>query len=103
LSDRSSELAPLISAIRDVHAAMRRVDRECAEYLATISDEQQLSARNLLHYLALRSHDLRGAQPLLASMGLSWLGRTESYVAARRRNGLEGTPRTHGRLVGRDW
>ena len=40
------------------------------------------SARNLLHYLALRRHDLRPLQLRLAGLGLSSLGRAESHVLA---------------------
>lgn len=38
--------------------------------------------RNLLHYLALRRHDLRALQSRLAAFGLSSLGRIESSVPA---------------------
>lgn len=40
------------------------------------------SARNLLHYLALRRRDLRPLQARLAELGLSSLGRAESHVLA---------------------
>jgi len=40
------------------------------------------SARNLLHYLALRRRDLRPLQSRLAALGLSSLGRAESHVLA---------------------
>lgn len=40
------------------------------------------SARNLLHYLALRHRDLRPLQMRLAALGLSSLGRAESHVLA---------------------
>jgi pyruvate kinase len=40
------------------------------------------SARNLLHYLALRRRDLRPLQLQLAAIGLSSLGRAESHVLA---------------------
>src|SRR5262249_49259762 len=39
-------------------------------------------ARNLLHYVALRRHDIRELQEQLAELGLSSLGRTESHVLA---------------------
>ena len=42
----------------------------------------QHSARNLVHYLAMRQHDMRELQEQLAAMGLSSLGRTESHVLA---------------------
>ena len=89
----------LIAELRDVHAGMARVDGECAPYLSAICAEQQASARNLLHYLALRSHDLRDIQPLLASQGLSSLGRTESHV----RDGLETVLKVLHALEGGAW
>ncbi|GAA4001003.1 pyruvate kinase [Deinococcus rubellus] len=38
------------------------------------------SARNLIHYLAVRQHDLRGLQRQLSGQGLSSLGRMEANV-----------------------
>jgi pyruvate kinase len=75
-----ARLTSLIAELGEIQAAMARIDHECATYLNAIPDDQKASARNLLHYLALRRHDLRHAQPLLASHGLSSLGRTESHV-----------------------
>jgi pyruvate kinase len=46
--------------------------------LADLPEESQGSARNLLHYLALRRHDLRGLQRKLESLGLSTLEGAES-------------------------
>jgi pyruvate kinase len=50
--------------------------------LAEVHPNYLDSARNLLHYLALRSRDLRPLQLRLAAMGLSSLGRAESNVMA---------------------
>lgn len=50
--------------------------------LRTIHPSHRDSARNLLHYLALRRHDLRPLQRRLARLGLSSLGRAESHVLA---------------------
>lgn len=47
-----------------------------------IDPSYDLSARNLLHYLALRAHDLRGLQQRLARLGLSSLGRCEAHALA---------------------
>ncbi len=59
-----SELAISQSRLDEVHANNRE------------------SARNLLHYMALRRHDLRPLQLRLAKLGLSSLGRAESHVLA---------------------
>ncbi|MGA8012467.1 MAG: pyruvate kinase [Candidatus Acidiferrales bacterium] len=42
--------------------------------------EHRASAANLIHYLALRRHDIRQLQAQLASLGLSSLGRNEPHV-----------------------
>jgi pyruvate kinase len=47
---------------------------------ASVRPEHRASAANLIHYLALRRHDIRQLQAQLASLGLSSLGRTESHV-----------------------
>jgi pyruvate kinase len=44
--------------------------------------QRRLSARNLLHYLALRRRDIRLLQWQLAKAGLSSLGRSESHALA---------------------
>ena len=94
----ASTLSPLTELV-GVHAAIARIDRDCADYLAGIPEAQQSSARNLLHYLALRRHDLRHAQQALAAKGLSSLGRTESHV----RHGLETVLRTLHVLDSASW
>src|SRR5262245_42640570 len=56
------------------------------------------SARNLLHYLALRRRDLRPLQLRLAALGLSSLGRAESHVLAT----VDAVLEVLHRLAGRD-
>lgn len=53
-----------------------------AEEIAAADPTCRESARNLLHYLALRQHDLRPLQRRLAELGLSSLGRSEPYAMA---------------------
>lgn len=68
-----------LTAIRaDMVADPLRPQRRLAEVHATY----QASARNLLHYLALRRRDLRALQLQLAARGLSSLGRAESHALA---------------------
>jgi len=61
---------------------MMRLTADSADLLQDIDAANQFSARNLLHYLALRSRDLRPLQTRLAAVGLSSLGRAESNVLA---------------------
>ncbi len=53
-----------------------------SEALLTIPSNRRNSARNLIHYLALRAQDLRRLQVTLAHEGLSSLGRCEAHVLA---------------------
>jgi pyruvate kinase len=55
------------------------------------------SAANLMHYLALRRHDIRHLQSQLASIGLSSLGRTEAHVLSA----LDAVMEVIHRLLGR--
>jgi pyruvate kinase len=55
---------------------------QSAEQLQAVHPNFQLSAHNLLHYLALRQHDRRALQTRLAALGLSSLGRAEAHTLA---------------------
>ena len=69
---------------------MRQLNLLCSEMLspenaemirsAGVRSDHLPSANNLMHYLALRSHDIRELQAQLATLGLSSLGRTEPHV-----------------------
>jgi len=63
--------ADLVAHAAELHAMLDKVH-----------PRHQASARNLLHYLALRRRDLRPLQLRLAALGLSSLGRAESHVLA---------------------
>ncbi|MEY4099020.1 MAG: hypothetical protein RL300_191, partial [Pseudomonadota bacterium] len=60
------------------------LDREqaLAHELENVCPEYRDSARNLIHYLALRQIDMRAMQEQLAWLGLSSLGRSQSHVLA---------------------
>lgn len=68
-----------LTAIRADMAADSALPRE---RLDEVHPNYRDSARNLLHYLALRRRDLRPLQHRLATLGLSSLGRAESHVLA---------------------
>jgi pyruvate kinase len=77
-----SELQRLIDEFKGIRDDMLRLVEDSADLLQDVHPKHQLSARNLLHYLALRSHDLRAIQAQLSAAGLSSLGRAESHVLA---------------------
>jgi len=74
------ELQPLIHELEALHAEMVTLAEENRPLFTQIHPENQSGAMNLLHYLALRRHDVRGLQDRLTMLGLSSLGRTESGV-----------------------
>ena len=74
-----SAVATQLEAIR-VHAL--ESESTLADELLQVDPWYRESARNLLHYLALRRFDLRDLQQDLATLGLSSLGRSERNVLA---------------------
>ncbi|HVH26626.1 MAG TPA: pyruvate kinase [Vicinamibacterales bacterium] len=76
------EWASLIDEFESIRRDMLRLVEDSGDLLKNVHPEQRESARNLLHYLALRSRDLRPLQARLAAAGLSSLGRAESHVLA---------------------
>ncbi len=75
----SDSLLEQLIALRDEGERMEQV---LASELAAVSPEFHASARNFLHYLAIRRHDIRPLQRDLAALGLSSLGVLESHVMA---------------------
>jgi pyruvate kinase len=83
LSANRKDLAE--SVIRELLTIRAEIVSETArsnKLLDAIHPNFRESARNLLHYLALRRRDLRPLQLRLADLGLSSLGRSESHVLA---------------------
>jgi pyruvate kinase len=75
-------LRSLIGSLEAIRSDMVGLEATLPESGRPIHPSQGLSAANLLHYLALRQHDVRQLQEQLASLGLSSLGRAESHVLA---------------------
>jgi pyruvate kinase len=88
----------LSGELKAIHTDLLRLESEFKAQLAACALHKE-SARNLVHYLALRRHDIRQLQEELAALGLSSLGRTESHVLA----GLEAVLKVLRRLDGCEW
>ncbi|MCC6711792.1 MAG: pyruvate kinase [Candidatus Dadabacteria bacterium] len=90
-------LLRLIRLLGDIRGEMLRFTSDCrGAALGDTDPAYAKSAENLLHYLALRRHDLRQLQSELAGLGLSSLGRSESHVMAT----VEAVLETLRRLAG---
>jgi pyruvate kinase len=70
----------ILQELNDILTDMARMESENSTWIKAACPSYVNSARNLLHYLALRQRDIRGLQRELASMGLSSLGRSEAHV-----------------------
>ncbi|HKO41862.1 MAG TPA: pyruvate kinase [Pyrinomonadaceae bacterium] len=77
-----TKLEALITELNVIRSEMLDLEQYGLEGLENLHQPHKQSAKNLLHYLALRRHDLRPIQERLASQGLSSLGRAEAHVKA---------------------
>lgn len=80
------EASPVLDALIEEVGGLRTALIELADKAVgsaeAIHPHYRDSARNLVHYLSLRQHDLRPLQARLAELGLSSLGRSEPHVLA---------------------
>ncbi len=72
----------LIPALETLRRHALDLERAHAHEISAIPPPYQGSARNLLHYLALRQSDIRELQRELGLLGLSRLGRAEAHTLA---------------------
>ena len=82
VADADHAFVAALTTLEQISADLLRLEAAFAKPRENTHRVHRDSARNLVHYLALRQHDLRDLQVQLARMGLSSLGRTESHVLA---------------------
>jgi pyruvate kinase len=78
--NRLHEIGALRSELDALAEDMQKAETGSRGLLDAVRPEARTSAYNLLHYLALRRHDLRKLQPRLTALGLSSLGRSEARI-----------------------
>ena len=76
------ELVQLLGQLDDLLERLGAAESTWADWLAAVDLGYRASARNIVHYWAIRQADLRELQSRLAAFGLSSLGRSESHVEA---------------------
>ena len=79
---KSDNIALADAQLREISERCREFEARYATELLAVHPEYRDSARNLVHYLALRGSDIQGVQENLAILGLSSLGRAERNVMA---------------------
>ncbi|MCX2739567.1 pyruvate kinase [Pontibacter anaerobius] len=72
----------LIKQLDQLHQDAVALEEKFSPAVEAVHPRFRKSAKNLLHYLALRQHDIRELQEQLAHLGLSSLGRAEGHVLA---------------------
>ena len=78
----TSAFEDLIGQLESLCKDIEQQAEQSRDKLSELSNTRQASAQNLLHYLALRSLDLRPLQEQLTHLGLSSIGRSEPHVLA---------------------
>ncbi len=77
-----AEFRSTLAQLQKVRSRLQKLERGLADPLAAVHPSYRASARNLVHYVAFRRHDMRAAQRVLAAAGLASLGHSESAVLA---------------------
>ena len=95
----ATEFQALIDEFLRIRHDMVAFARDSKDLLDQVHADYRDSAENLLHYIALRSCDLRSLQMRLASAGLSSIGRAESHVLSA----VDAVLVVLHRALGREW
>ncbi len=97
-----TNIGELVERLDAVRAYAASVEERFAVHVEAAGPRFRGSARNLLHYLALRHFDLRGIQEHLGALGLCTLGQVESRTLASLYAVREALERAAGTQVHRD-
>jgi len=76
------EIESIIARLQPIRLEVLKAEEHFREELDRVYSGNLQSARNLVHYLSLRRHDIRELQEDLGRLALSSLGRLESHVMA---------------------
>jgi pyruvate kinase len=74
------QLTALLQVIRELKTLALKSERRHHKWLEKVHPSSRESARNLLHYLAIRTVDLRLVQERLSSLAISSLTHSEGYT-----------------------
>ena len=76
------EIESIISQLEPIRLEVLQAEQHFRDELDHVYLGNLQSARNLVHYMSLRRHDIRELQEDLGGLALSSLGRLESHVMA---------------------
>lgn len=75
-----AEVSAAIHALASLRSDMLLQEARFSRHTRELRASQRSSATNLIHYVALRDHDLRKLQKRLSDIGVSSLGRSEGHI-----------------------
>jgi pyruvate kinase len=107
ISVTSQTLQYVTHELSTIRSEMLALEKRYLASIDTLPEARRVSARNLVHYLALRRGDRRALQEHLAACGLSSLGRAEAQVLQNvdsvlgLLSGVDGVATGHGPDEGR--
>ncbi|MFN8443299.1 MAG: pyruvate kinase [Caldilineaceae bacterium] len=81
-SEIEAQARKIRGLVKELYTRALHLEESYQPLLTLVPTEYRSSARNLLHYLALRQSDVRNLQNDLAALGLSSLGRLEAHSLA---------------------
>jgi pyruvate kinase len=93
------EIQSIISRLQPIRLEVLQAEQHFRTELDHVYSGNLQSARNLVHYLSLRRHDIRELQEDLGRLALTSLGRLESHVIAT----LDALMALLYKLAGKDW
>jgi pyruvate kinase len=79
-ADAHAGWAEIVERLAELERALLELEVAMSSAIEAVPITHRESAKNLVHYVALRQRDLRALQAQLAQRGLSSLGRSESCV-----------------------
>lgn len=88
-TSRSVVLPEVITQVETILNALEQIEHAQREVLSNVHPENLQSARNLIHYMALRAFDLRQLQEQLTTLGVSSIAHAEGYTLKTIQNVLK--------------
>jgi len=77
---KKTKVTKLIEEINKIIEKAEQFEKKFSKNLTKLDKKYFQSGRNLIHYLALRSNDIRDLQDKLGDLGVSRLGKAEAHV-----------------------
>jgi pyruvate kinase len=93
------EIESIIARLQPIRLEVLQAEQHFREELDHVHLANLQSARNLVHYVSLRRHDIRELQEDLGRLALSSLGRLESHVLAT----LDALLALLYKIAGKEW